>query len=314
MPRKTVFISSTYKDLHEYRKALWELLPAFDVDVRGMEQFGARSTCPRETCLAEVEQSDVYVGIIAFRLGSVDAETKRSFTELEYEHAVKAQKDIRIYLAEEDTPFPASVIDKGDYDVGRLNAFKEHLRRQHTIAYFSSKEDLVQKLRTDFEQSLPSKEPPASTDLEEQFDRSARAITEFRLTPARYNGTEVRLQIKFRNGPYPASRDVCRRFNLDYGATIVFGVNITRPKGKGLVDGLYELFATGNLMDRLRKMAATENADLYASLRFAEEDVKKTSAEFFGKSYNPWEEPDYDDGSVYIPPEGKVIMLFTKPA
>jgi hypothetical protein len=202
-----------------------------------MEQFGARSTCPRETCLAEVEQSDVYVGIIAFRLGSLDPETKRSFTELEYEHAVKAQKDIRIYLAEEDTTFPANVIDKGDHDIGRLTAFKEHLRRQHTIASFSSKEDLVQKLRTDFEQFLPSKEPPGSADLEEQFDRSARAITEFRLTPARYNGTEVRLQIKFRHGPYAASRDVCRRFNLDYGATIAFGVNIPGPKAKVLWTG-----------------------------------------------------------------------------
>jgi hypothetical protein len=130
-----------------------------------MEQFGARSTCPRETCLAEVEQSDVYVGIIAFRLGSLDPETKRSFTELEYEHAVKAQKDIRIYLAEEDTTFPANVIDKGDHDIGRLTAFKEHLRRQHTIASFSSKEDLVQKLRTDFEQFLPSKDRPEAQTL-----------------------------------------------------------------------------------------------------------------------------------------------------
>jgi hypothetical protein len=91
-------------------------------------------------------------------------------------------------------------------------------------------------------------------------------------------------------------------------------VNITRPKGKGLVDGFYELFATGHHVDRLRKIASAENGDVYASLRFAEEDVKKTSAEFFGKSYYPGEEPDYDDGSVYVPPEGKVIMLFTKPA
>jgi hypothetical protein len=39
---KTVFISSTYDDLKEYRRAVWELLEKFDVNVRGMEQFGAR--------------------------------------------------------------------------------------------------------------------------------------------------------------------------------------------------------------------------------------------------------------------------------
>jgi hypothetical protein len=57
MPRKTVFISSTYKDLHEYRKAVWELLPKFDVEVRGMEKFGARATSARETCLADGDDS-----------------------------------------------------------------------------------------------------------------------------------------------------------------------------------------------------------------------------------------------------------------
>jgi len=33
---KTVFISSTYDDLKEYRRAVWELLEKFDVKVRGM--------------------------------------------------------------------------------------------------------------------------------------------------------------------------------------------------------------------------------------------------------------------------------------
>jgi len=56
---KTVFISSTYDDLKEYRRAVWELLEKFDVNVRGMEQFGARKEAALATCLAEVEQSDI---------------------------------------------------------------------------------------------------------------------------------------------------------------------------------------------------------------------------------------------------------------
>ncbi len=67
---KTVFISSTFKDLKEYRRQVWLILTRFDVAVRGMEEFGARTTGPLETCLAEVEQSEVYGGIIAYRLGS----------------------------------------------------------------------------------------------------------------------------------------------------------------------------------------------------------------------------------------------------
>ncbi len=72
---KTVFISSTYEDLKEYRRAIWDLLEKFNVNVRGMEQFGARKEAPLTTCLAEVEQSDVYLGVIAFRLGSIDSQT-----------------------------------------------------------------------------------------------------------------------------------------------------------------------------------------------------------------------------------------------
>ena len=75
MAPKTVFISSTYKDLSQHRRAIWEVLTKFDVNVRGMEQFGARTTGPLETCLAEVGQSDVYVGIIAFRLGSIEPQS-----------------------------------------------------------------------------------------------------------------------------------------------------------------------------------------------------------------------------------------------
>ena len=64
---KTVFISSTYDDLNQYRRAIWDLLEKFQVNVRGMEQFGARKEAPLATCLSEVEQSDIYLGVIAFR-------------------------------------------------------------------------------------------------------------------------------------------------------------------------------------------------------------------------------------------------------
>ena len=70
--RQTVFVSSTYQDLGPHRKAIWELLGEFDVAVRGMEDFGARPETPLETCLIEVEQSDIYLGIIGCRLGSVE--------------------------------------------------------------------------------------------------------------------------------------------------------------------------------------------------------------------------------------------------
>ena len=47
--KKTVFISSTFEDLAEHRRAIWDLLEEFDVRIRGMEKFGARKESPLET-------------------------------------------------------------------------------------------------------------------------------------------------------------------------------------------------------------------------------------------------------------------------
>jgi hypothetical protein len=61
-------------------------------------------------------------------------------------------------------------------------------------------------------------------------------------------------------------------------------------------------------------LSTEKRTEIYASLLFSEADIEKSRAEFFGYSFNPQEEydPSEDDGSVYIPPEGKVILLFTK--
>ncbi len=94
--RRTVFVSSTFQDLQVHRKAVWEVLETFDVVVRGMEQFGARGGTPLQTCLVEVEQADIYVGIIAFRHGSIEPTSGKSYTQLEYERALELSKEVLI--------------------------------------------------------------------------------------------------------------------------------------------------------------------------------------------------------------------------
>ena len=112
IPANSVFISSTFKDLKDHRREVWGALKRFDVTVRGMEEFGARTAGALETCLAEVEQSDVYVGIIAYRLGSIDPGSDKPFTVLEYEKAAELKKEILIYMADDDAAsFPRALMD-----------------------------------------------------------------------------------------------------------------------------------------------------------------------------------------------------------
>ncbi len=99
--KKTVFISSTFEDLKSHRRKVWDLLEKYDVNVRGMEQFGARKESPLITCLSEVEQSDIFVAIIGYRLGSVDGASGKSYTQREYERAYELNKEVMIYLVDE---------------------------------------------------------------------------------------------------------------------------------------------------------------------------------------------------------------------
>jgi hypothetical protein len=81
-----------------------------------------------------------------------------------------------------------------------------------------------------------------------------------------------------------------------------------------VLEGFRELYATGRDIDAFVALMKAKSVDLFAQLRFTEEDVREVRAEFLGRS-------QYDDGSldgnpneIYVPPEGKVILLFTKPA
>ena len=71
---------------------------SYAVVIRGMERFGARKETPLQTCLAEVEQCDIFIGIIACKAGSIDKLTGKSFVQREYEKAFELDKEILIYL------------------------------------------------------------------------------------------------------------------------------------------------------------------------------------------------------------------------
>jgi hypothetical protein len=315
MPTKTIFISSTYRDLAEHRRSVWEALKQFDVTIRGMEEFGARTERPLDTCLAEVEQSDVYVGIIAFRLGSMDSSSRKSFTQLEYEHAVATGKEVLLYIADEDSGcVPYAHIDSDGRNRRRLEAFKNRLRERHTVDTFSTPEDLVEKLARNVARFFEPIQSPASVVpvTQQEFEKTIRVLRQFRLTPARFNGQQVRLGIGYNaNSPFPAARSLCRQFNLEYGNTVGMYIAITNPAERELTAGFRHMFATGSRVDEFLALPRARGTEVYAALQFSAEDVNRNEAEFFGDSYPQYDEPE-DPREVWVAPEGKVILLFSK--
>ena len=102
---------------------------------------------------------------------------------------------------------------------------------------------------------------------------------------------------------------------MEYGYTVGANFHIIQPIDKKITAGYREIYAVGNAIDTFMAAFEAKKVELYAQLQFAEEDVKGVQAEFFGGSYYDDEDDHYGDPrEMYVPPEGKVILVFTKRA
>lgn len=277
---KAVFISSTFEDLKNYRRKIWELLENYDVNVRGMEKFGARKDAPLDTCLREVEQCDVFLCIIAHRIGSIDDASGKSFTQKEYEKARELDKDILIYVIDEK--YAKILYGNMDFGEGRdkLIAFKSILKERHTTDTFISEDDLMEKVKRRFDELLAQKEEtePAGGD---KYTQSKELIERFLLLPRIYSGREVKLEVNFVKQPFPASKFLCSSFNLSYGETIGVAIEINKPElGEYAIP--YVFIEEDNLT-KYFDLKKQDKIEVYGSLQFSENKIDAIRANFVRK-------------------------------
>jgi hypothetical protein len=88
----SVYVSSTYSDLHEFREQVRLTLRRMGYEDVAMEYYSAGDQRPVEKCLQDVEDADLYLGIFAWRYGLVPEGYDKSITELEYRKAIQAGK------------------------------------------------------------------------------------------------------------------------------------------------------------------------------------------------------------------------------
>jgi hypothetical protein len=140
-----VFLSSTYLDLIEHRKAVVQALRTMGEDVEHMEIFGARYEEPTEASLEELDKCDVLVGVYAYRYGTVPEGTKTSVTEQEYLHATKEGISILIFVVDENHAWPPKLMDKS---LTKVNKFKSRATKEHAPEYFTSPDNLAHKVNS----------------------------------------------------------------------------------------------------------------------------------------------------------------------
>lgn len=91
--RLQVFVSSTFTDLREERQAAVEAILAAGHIPAGMELFAAGNESQMEAIQQWIDESDVYLLILAGRYGSIDPKSGKSYTRLEYEYSLEKRKE-----------------------------------------------------------------------------------------------------------------------------------------------------------------------------------------------------------------------------
>jgi hypothetical protein len=134
--RRTVFLSSTGKDLHEYREAVIAHLARLDhFHCDAMEHFGAHDAGPIKFCRKRVRAADIYVGLIGLYRGwepTEDNPDKRSITEMEYDWACEPPAKPRLlYITPNDFPALEPASQKGP--ATRQAKFRRRLLAAHVV-------------------------------------------------------------------------------------------------------------------------------------------------------------------------------------
>ncbi len=141
-----VFISSTYKDLVDYRAAAIRAVEGTNYQASKMEVFGARPDEPLDACLKEVEESELFIGIYALRYGFIPEGADISITEMEYLHAKKLGKEIYCFILDEKKQPWFTEFIEGEPSKSKLGNFKQRIQKVHVCDYFTTPDDLRAKI------------------------------------------------------------------------------------------------------------------------------------------------------------------------
>lgn len=96
-----VFVSSTYSDLKEERRAAVEAILTAGYIPAGMELFTACDESQMNVIKRWIDESDVFLLLLGGRYGSLEPSTGKSYTHLEYEYALDRGKPLFAVVIDE---------------------------------------------------------------------------------------------------------------------------------------------------------------------------------------------------------------------
>lgn len=140
-----IFISSTYNDLIAERKEVQDAILSMEHFPIGMEYFSASSEHQWKIIKRAIDSSDYYVLIIGYRYGS-ELPSGISYTEREFDYACKKKIPILVFLKQEGLPTIKEHIELDSKKQKKLKNFIEKSKTGREVAWWSTKEELVQEV------------------------------------------------------------------------------------------------------------------------------------------------------------------------
>jgi cell division protein ZapA (FtsZ GTPase activity inhibitor) len=151
--RYQVFVSSTFKDLEDERKAVMQTLMKMDCIPAGMEFFPAMDEETFEFIKTIIDDCDYYLIIVGGRYGTLTKDGI-SFTEKEYDYAIS--KGLKVIALMHSNPDALSVekSDIGKSVKTKLEAFKKKVKAGRLVDFWSNSSEIPGKVALNVQSAI----------------------------------------------------------------------------------------------------------------------------------------------------------------
>lgn len=141
-----VFISSTYTDLREERKKAVEVVLTAGCIPAGMENFVATDDEQFNVIKKVIDLCDYYVLIIGGRYGTINSQTDKSYTEMEYDYAIKKGIPVLVFAIDSVDKLDEEKKEKDETLKAKLVLFRNTALKNRMATIWTNKEDLAYKM------------------------------------------------------------------------------------------------------------------------------------------------------------------------
>ena len=290
-----IFVSSTKEDLIPYREAVETVLTGMEHIPLGMEYFVSSPDSPIDVCLATVRRSQLYIVIVGMRYGSIEEGSGKSFTELEYDEAVKNKIPVLAFIIdEEQCPILPKFVDVGE-KAEKLKQFKAKLNSSYLVSRFASIDNLKQLVEKSVRQAIDKisadkaeKNAAQSNEVAlADYIAGAKLFRRFALLPQRYSGREVVLRIRMDGqfGTWKMRDEFFTAFGFDPGDTLfgndatVIGINMDDLDERART---IDFFAGSENADWILDNEITTGTIFEGKFKFAYEQVESVVSRSYG--------------------------------